>query len=47
MLLCPVVSLIVSLGQAHIKLEAFGYAVADATRALELDPSYVKVGGYP
>lgn len=29
--------------QAHIKLEAFGYAIADATKALELDPSYVKV----
>ncbi|CRG88655.1 protein phosphatase 5 [Talaromyces islandicus] len=28
--------------QAHIKLEAFGYAIADATKALELDPSYVK-----
>ena len=29
--------------QAHIKLEAFGFAIADATKALELDPSYVKV----
>ncbi|KAH8702546.1 serine/threonine protein phosphatase PPT1 [Talaromyces proteolyticus] len=28
--------------QAHIKLEAYGYAIADATKALELDPSYVK-----
>jgi serine/threonine-protein phosphatase 5 len=29
--------------QAHIKLEAYGYAIADATKALELDPGYVKV----
>lgn len=29
--------------QAQIKLEAFGFAVADATSALELDPNYVKV----
>lgn len=29
--------------QCHIKLEAYGFAVADATKALELDPSYVKV----
>ena len=29
--------------QANIKLEAYGYAIADATRAVELDPSYVKV----
>lgn len=29
--------------QAHIKLEAYGFAIADATKALELDPSYVKV----
>lgn len=28
--------------QSHIKLEAFGYAIADATKAIELDPSYVK-----
>ncbi|KAJ5099804.1 Serine/threonine-protein phosphatase [Penicillium argentinense] len=27
---------------AQIKLEAFGFAVADATSALELDPNYVK-----
>lgn len=32
--------------QAQIKLEAFGYAVADATAALELDPNYVKVSHY-
>lgn len=30
--------------QAQIKLEAFGFAIADATKALELDPNYVKVG---
>ncbi|PLN82076.1 Metallo-dependent phosphatase-like protein [Aspergillus taichungensis] len=28
--------------QCHIKLEAYGFAVADATKALELDPSYTK-----
>ncbi|KAH2155983.1 Palmitoyl-protein thioesterase 1 [Aspergillus fumigatus] len=28
--------------QAYIKLEAYGFAIADATKALELDPSYVK-----
>lgn len=32
--------------QAQIKLEAFGFAVADATKALELDPNYVKVSRY-
>ncbi|KUL88118.1 hypothetical protein ZTR_04010 [Talaromyces verruculosus] len=28
--------------QAHIKMEAYGYAIADATKALELDPTNVK-----
>ncbi|KAI9887682.1 MAG: hypothetical protein M1823_000546 [Watsoniomyces obsoletus] len=28
--------------QANIKLEAYGFAIADATRAIELDPNYVK-----
>lgn len=28
---------------AHIKLENFGSAIADATKSLELDPTYVKV----
>ncbi|KAI9837537.1 MAG: hypothetical protein M1819_007188 [Sarea resinae] len=28
--------------QAHIKLEQYGFAIADATKAIELDPSYVK-----
>ncbi|RJE22608.1 serine threonine-protein phosphatase [Aspergillus sclerotialis] len=28
--------------QAHIKLESYGFAVADATKALELDSSYIK-----
>lgn len=28
--------------QAYIKTEAYGFAVADATKALELDPQYVK-----
>lgn len=29
--------------QANIKLEAYGYAVADATKAIELDKDYIKV----
>lgn len=28
--------------QANIKMESYGYAVADATKAIEIDPSYVK-----
>jgi len=28
--------------QAHLKLEAYGYAVADATKAVEINPDYVK-----
>ena len=28
--------------QANIKLEAYGYAIADATSAIELDPNFVK-----
>jgi len=28
---------------AHIKLEAFGYAIADASKAIELDANFVKV----
>ena len=28
---------------AHLKTESYGYALADATRALELDREYVKV----
>ncbi|KXL50699.1 MAG: hypothetical protein FE78DRAFT_158431 [Acidomyces sp. 'richmondensis'] len=28
--------------QANIKLEAYGYAIADASKAIELDPSFVK-----
>jgi hypothetical protein len=32
-----------SLIQAYIKMEAYGYAIADATKALELDPANVKV----
>ncbi|ODM22157.1 Serine phosphatase T [Aspergillus cristatus] len=28
--------------QAHIKLEAHGFAIVDATKALELDPGYIK-----
>ena len=30
---------------AHLKTESYGYALADASKALELDKSYVKVGG--
>lgn len=29
--------------KAHIKLEAYGYAITDATKAITLDGSYVKV----
>lgn len=29
--------------QANIKSEAYGYAIADATKAIELDPDNVKV----
>ncbi|KAF3482398.1 serine/threonine protein phosphatase PPT1 [Arthroderma uncinatum] len=28
--------------QVNVKMEAFGFAIADATKAIELDPSYVK-----
>lgn len=29
--------------QANIKVEAYGFAIADATKAIELDPGFVKV----
>ena len=29
--------------EANIKSEAYGYAIADATKAIELDPNFVKV----
>ena len=29
--------------QAYLKTEAYGYAISDATKAIELDPSFVKV----
>ena len=29
--------------QAQIKLEAYGYAISDASKALELDKNYIKV----
>ena len=32
--------------QANIKLEAYGYSVADATKAIDLDKDYVKVCDY-
>ncbi|KMU90671.1 serine/threonine-protein phosphatase PP1 isozyme 3 [Coccidioides immitis H538.4] len=41
MVLCGLIAAFFS-GQANIKLEAYGYAIADATKAIELDPSYVK-----
>ena len=33
--------------QANIKLEAYGYAVQDADKAIELDPNNVKVAFFP
>lgn len=33
--------------QAHIKLENYGLAIADATKAIELDPNFVKVRRCP
>jgi len=30
--------------QTNIKLEAYGYAIADATKAIELDKNFIKVG---
>lgn len=32
-----------SFSQANIKLEQYGYAIADAAKAIELDSKYVKV----
>jgi tetratricopeptide (TPR) repeat protein len=29
---------------AHIRLEEYGSAIADATQAIEVDPDYIKVG---
>lgn len=29
---------------AHIKTESFGYALSDASKALQLDKNYIKVG---
>ena len=29
--------------QANIKLEAYGYAIADATKAIEINPNFIKV----
>lgn len=29
--------------QAQIKVEAYGYGIADASKAIELDPDFVKV----
>lgn len=29
--------------QANIKLESYGYAIADATKAIDLDKDYIKV----
>ncbi len=33
--------------QANIKSEAYGYAIADATKAIELNPKFVKVRRVP
>ena len=35
--------LYLTLPQANIRLESYGYAIADATKAIQLDPGYVKV----
>lgn len=32
---------------AHVRLENFGLALSDATKAIELDPKYVKVSCNP
>jgi serine/threonine-protein phosphatase 5 len=29
--------------QANIKMESYGYAIADATHAIDIDPGYIKV----
>ena len=29
---------------AHLKMESYGYALDDATKAIEIDPNYIKVG---
>lgn len=34
---------VVGYAQTHIKLESYGFAITDATKAIELDASYVKV----
>lgn len=34
--------LFLTISQANIKSEAYGYAIADATKAIELDPNFVK-----
>lgn len=31
---------------AYLKTECFGYALTDASKAIELDESYVKVGNF-
>ncbi len=30
-------------GQANLKIEAYGYTIRDATKAIELKPNFVKV----
>jgi hypothetical protein len=35
------------LPKAYLKTEAYGYAIADATKAIELDPGFVKVRRLP
>ena len=43
----PSHSSLCSLPAAHIKLESYGSAIEDATKAIELDPTYVKVAALP
>lgn len=37
------IALKIGFKQANIKLEQYGYAIADATKAIELDSKYAKV----
>lgn len=47
--MCPHILLarVTNFHKANIKSEAYGYAIADATKAIELDPNFVKVCYYP
>lgn len=39
----PSLTYIILTSQANIKLEQYGYAIADAAKAIELDSGYAKV----